>query len=222
MPLVFFHGLGIGLVTYIPFILSLIINQPLRPILLFEMPSISMIWEDNHILPKEYATHVSECLKGLKIVKCIMAGHSIGTALVRWMDLYFPEMIHGRIFIDPICFNLWTHHIAFNALYRSPRSLNEAFIKFVGMSEAGIATFLHRYFVWFQNTYFTDQLPDNCVIFLAGKDDIVNAPNVLHYLQNNKARNETRKIMYNSHFHHGQIMASPQAFEIIKEINKMG
>jgi pimeloyl-ACP methyl ester carboxylesterase len=183
------------------------------------MPSISMIWEDNHLLPKEYATHVMECLKGLKISKCIVAGHSIGTALVRWMDLFFPEMVHGRIFIDPICFNLWAHHTAFNALYRSPRTLNEAFIKFVGMSEAGIATFLHRYFVWFQNTYFTHQLPKNCVIFLAGKDDIINSQNILNYLTIHQ--DSSRKVMYVSNFHHGQIMASTQAIGIIQEISKM-
>ena len=183
------------------------------------MPSISMIWEDNHLLPKEYATHVTECLKVLKIRKCIVAGHSIGTALVRWIDLFYPDMVHGRIYIDPICFHLWTHHIAFNALYRSPRTLNEAFIKFVGMSEAGISTFLRRYFVWFQNVYFTHQLPKNCTIFLAEKDDIINAPDLLQYLELNQ--DNSRTVIYLCNFHHGQIMASTQAFQIIQEINKM-
>ena len=159
-PLVFFHGLGIGLPSYLPFISDLVINQPDRTcillfsffylVVLFEMPSISMQLDDNHVLPKEYSTHVSECLEGLGLSKCVFAGHSIGTACVRWMDLFYPELVLGRVFIDPICFSLWTHHIAHNALYRNPKTLNECFIKYVGMSEAGIATFLHRYFVWYR------------------------------------------------------------------------
>jgi pimeloyl-ACP methyl ester carboxylesterase len=216
-PLVFFHGLGIGLSAYVPLIGGLVVNQPQRTIVLFEMPSISMRLDDNHILPEEYANHVQECLTGLGLGKCIIAGHSVGTACVRWMDLYHPDIVLARIFIDPICFSLWTHHTAHNALYRTPKNLNEAFIKYVGMSEAGIATFLHRYFVWFQNTYFTSQLPSDAVIYLAERDDIISAQSVLAYLQSHP--HPKRKVVYVKKFHHGQLIASIELIRIIDEIN---
>lgn len=114
----------------------------------FEMPSIQMKLDENHILPSEYATHVAECLKTLGLTKNIMAGHSLGTACVRWMDLFYPELVHSRIFVDPIVFNLWEHYICHNALYRKPKSFHEAFLKLIPMSEPGHATYLHRYFCW--------------------------------------------------------------------------
>ncbi|EPZ32945.1 hypothetical protein O9G_005422 [Rozella allomycis CSF55] len=217
--LIFFHGLGIGLSTYIPLVAGLVVNYPNRNIILFEMPSISMQLDDNHVLPQEYASHVAECLIGFGLKKNIVAGHSMGTACVRWLDLYYPELVYGRIFLDPICFSLWTHHIAYNALYREPSNFHEAFIRYVGMSEAGIATYLHRYFVWFQNTYFTDELPERSVIYLSEKDDIIDTPMILRYLKKNW--NPSRKIVLVKAFHHGQIVASPELIKIISDIDDL-
>ena len=156
--IIFFHGLGIGsfyltigLASYLPFAAALAIHYPDRTILFFEMPSIQMKLDENHVLPKDYATHVAECLKKLELGSSIMAGHSLGTACVRWMDLFYPDLVHSRIFVDPIVFNLWEHHICHNALYRNPRTFHEAFLKLIPMSEPGHATYLHRYFCWYAN-----------------------------------------------------------------------
>jgi pimeloyl-ACP methyl ester carboxylesterase len=217
--IVFFHGLGIGLISYIPFVIALSISYPDRNILLFEMPSITMRLVENHVLPKEFAAHVADCLYSLGLTRNIVAGHSIGTACVRWMDLYHPELVASRLFIDPICFQLWTHDIAHNALYRDPTNFHEMFLSFVAMSEPGHATYLHRYFVWFHNTYFTKQLPGNCFIILSQKDNIVNSPNVVEYLMKNQ--DPTRQVILMKAFRHGQILASPEVGRVISAINEL-
>jgi pimeloyl-ACP methyl ester carboxylesterase len=217
--IVFFHGLGIGLTSYLPFVLALSISYPDRNILLFEMPSITMRLDENHVLPKEYASHVAESLYVLGLQKIIVAGHSLGTACVRWMDLYYPDLIATRLFIDPICFSLWDHHIAHNALYREPKTFHELFIMLVAMSEPGHATFLHRYFVWFHNTYFTSDLPENCYIFLSEKDNIVNTPGVLKYLLRNP--NPSRRLVLIEAFRHGQILASPEVARVVSAIKQL-
>jgi hypothetical protein len=101
------------------------------------MPSITMKLDDNHILPEDFSRHVAETLLSHGFFKNIIAGHSLGTACVSWMHRFHPDLIHSSMFIDPICFKLWHHHIAYNALYREPSNFHELFIHTVAMSEPG-------------------------------------------------------------------------------------
>jgi hypothetical protein len=218
-PIVFFHGLGIGLTAYLPFVTALVVKYSDRNIVLFEMPSIQMKLDENHVLPKEFASHVNKCLLNLGFERNIIIGHSLGTACVRWMDLYYPELVIGRIFVDPIVFSLWTHEIAHNAIYRDPSNFHEAFLKYIGMAEPGHATFLHRYFCWFQNTYFTENLPENTYIFLSEKDNIVDTPVVARYLVKNSS--PKRKIVVIKAFRHGQILASPEVSRVVMAIETL-
>jgi pimeloyl-ACP methyl ester carboxylesterase len=217
--IVFFHGLGIGLTSYIPFVFALAIQNPDRNILLFEMPSIQMKLNENHVLPSEYASHVAQVLLSLGLKNNIVAGHSMGTACVRWMDLYYPELVSSRVFIDPIVFALWHHHIAHHALYRQPKTFHELFLKYVAMAEPGHATYLHRYFVWFQNTYLTQDLPRDSYIFLSEKDNIVETRFVVDYLVKNP--HPSRQVVLIKAFRHGQILASPEVGRVVAAIQKL-
>jgi pimeloyl-ACP methyl ester carboxylesterase len=146
--IVLFHGLGIGLSIYARFIQKLTKDFPEQDIILFEMASISMRLDMNHVLPAEFAHLVSDTLSRIGVEKAIFIGHSLGSSCVRWMDIFHPELVAGRIFVDPICFLLWTHDIAYNAVARWPSNSHEAIIKWIAMCEPGISTYLHRHFVW--------------------------------------------------------------------------
>ncbi|KAJ3259544.1 hypothetical protein HK103_002097 [Boothiomyces macroporosus] len=204
LPIVIFHGLGIGVCTYVPFVAGLIKEFPNRTIILFEVKAVSMRLDDRHYLPTQFVADVSYGLEKAFVDKAVFVGHSIGTCCLRWMDMYAPKYIHSRIFIDPVCFLLWNHHIAYNALYRHPKTANQAIIKYIAMCEPGIAIFLHRYFSWFQNTYFTNELPKDCVIFLAMDDDIVDSHDVLTYLKEHN--DERRQVFAIDNMLHGQLV----------------
>jgi pimeloyl-ACP methyl ester carboxylesterase len=217
--IVFFHGLGIGLTSYVLFAAGLAFHYPDRTILLFEMPSITMKLDDNHVLPFEFSSHVAECLVSLGLFKNIVAGHSLGTACVAWMLRWFPQLVQGTVFVDPICFKLWHHHIAYNALYREPKGFHETFINLVAMSEADHALYLHRYFVWFQNSILTKDLPENSFIFLSEKDNIVATEQVVDYLLQNPS--SKRKLILYKSFRHGQILASPEMTSVVQAIGSL-
>ncbi|KAJ3306008.1 hypothetical protein HDV03_000545 [Kappamyces sp. JEL0829] len=217
--IVFFHGLGIGLTTYVLFAAALAFKYRDRNILLFEMPSITMKLDDNHVLPQDFSAHVADTLVSHGFTKNIVAGHSLGTACVAWMHRFHPHLIHSSLFIDPICFKLWHHHIAYNALYRKPRGFHEYFIHAVAMSEPGHALYLHRYFVWHQNAFLTKNLPENCIIFLSEKDNIVETKEVLEYLLQHP--HPTRKIVLYKAFRHGQILASPEFTRVVSAFKEL-
>ena len=108
-------------------------KYPDRNIVLFEMPSISMKLDENHILPQDFSNHVASTLLSLSLKSAIFAGHSLGTCCVSWMLKFHPSLVKATLFVDPVCFKLWTHHIAYNALYRKPRTFHEAFINIFAM-----------------------------------------------------------------------------------------
>ena len=220
--IVFFHGLGIGVSIYVLTCAGLAFKYPDRDIILFEMPSVSMKLDDNHLFPEEFSDHVANTLADLGIDSGIFAGHSLGSCCVSWMLRFHPQLVKGTLFIDPICFKLWTHHIAYNALYRKPRNFHEAFLSLVAMTEPGHSIFLHRYFVWWQNCILTKDLPTNSIIFMSEYDNIVQTDQVVDYLVENS--HPFRKLVLFKAFRHGQIFFSPEFTMVIaafKELDLM-
>jgi hypothetical protein len=148
--IILFHGLGIGLSLYIPYIMLLIKEFQNHDIVLYEMASISMKLDTHYVMPSDYADLVKTSLHSLNIKKAVLVGHSLGSSCIRWIDHYHPEIVNGRIFVGPICFKLWKHDVAYNATMRWPSTAHEAIIKFIAMSEPGIGMYLRRNFVWFE------------------------------------------------------------------------
>lgn len=146
-PLVFFHGIGIGLFPYIRLVWAMIAKFPNRTIILFEKTSISMRLDRTLLLPEEYAAKIHFKLKEARIEKIVVVGHSLGTVCIRWIDYYYPDIIQSRIFIDPVCFTLWTHDVAQNFMYRSPNKVRHYLLKYFASMEPGISLYLRRYFV---------------------------------------------------------------------------
>lgn len=51
----------------------------------------------------------------------IFVAHSFGTAVASWLATFAPKRIGGLVMVDPICFLLNYHHVAFNMLHRVPK-----------------------------------------------------------------------------------------------------
>jgi pimeloyl-ACP methyl ester carboxylesterase/uncharacterized protein YneF (UPF0154 family) len=207
-PIVFFHGLGIGLAQYCLFLNYLLKSFPERTIILFEMPSVSMKIKISHCIPEDFGNSVVDILNKFNINSVIAIGHSLGTVMVRWLDRFHPEIIEQRIFLDPICFNLWTHHTTDNIFTRVPSGWFQYFLRYFITSEPGIALYLRRYFVWYENTYFSMDLPENSVIYIAENDDIINAHNVNSYLK--RFNSESRKVILVNQAAHGDFILYPK------------
>jgi len=67
IPIVFFHGIGIGVSPYVKFILELVKRFPNRTIVLFEKTSVSMKLDRTIILPTDYANKLKNELNRLQI-----------------------------------------------------------------------------------------------------------------------------------------------------------
>jgi pimeloyl-ACP methyl ester carboxylesterase len=218
LPIVFFHGLGVGLASYIPFLGALIEQFPDRTFLFFEMPSIAMRATVTHCLPEKFVDSVALICAEMGFEKVYAVAHSFGTIVICWLDRYYPGLVEHRIFVDPVCFSLWTPHTMHNFLYRKPVKPHHYLFTYVAAMEPGTQLYLRRFFVWNINTYFTPNLPNNSTIFLAERDDIVDCKYVANYLNN--FPDPTRKIIVMERHKHMQKLLFGKYQDIFEAIEK--
>ncbi|KAG9044194.1 hypothetical protein FS837_008653 [Tulasnella sp. UAMH 9824] len=107
-PLVLMHGLGLGVIQYVPSILLLMQHIPNdRPILIPLQPNISQaIFHPTHVLPLTR----DQWVNGLKLLfeklrwdeeGVTMVSHSKGSLIHTWMLKAYPELIKRSCFVDP-------------------------------------------------------------------------------------------------------------------------
>ncbi|KAK9897587.1 hypothetical protein P389DRAFT_58697 [Cystobasidium minutum MCA 4210] len=194
-PVLFLHGLGMGLAQYASLV-SYFEQHPTlknRPVILLIQPHLSMgLFYPDHLRPpnKESTVQGLRALvarwkmeEGLTVVS-----HSNGTIVHGWLLKDCPELVKASCFVDPVTFCLWEPFVAYNFLYRKPTTGIDILMRYFVGEEIGIALMLQRYFDWSANILWFEEIPDalsnrNTIFFLAEKDAILNARRVMRYLK---------------------------------------
>ncbi|KAI8881873.1 alpha/beta-hydrolase [Backusella circina FSU 941] len=232
VPIVFIHGIGIGTLTYAEFVHRL--GKLNRPLFLVELPYVSMHMVDN--IPNAYETvnAIQDMLHHHHYKQAIFVSHSLGTGATSWLMNIRPELVAGTVMIDPICFLLHYHHVAFNFVHRVPINLLEYVMHYGVARELYISNYLSRHFQWYEGIYFASDAPTstpstaikepmkNATVFLSELDRIVGSQHVHDYL---KERNIDVHLMPGLE-HAGFIMSAKWKDIIVKQIehiaNKVG
>jgi len=168
-PLVFFHGIGLGLVLYLPLLLRL----PAQSQVLFEMPWISMNPFADIPSSTQYARWVVEALEKHDVHACVALGHSFGSLPISWLLKHHPRTISRCILVDPVAILLNLPDVCVNFLYKRPKSLWGKMMRVFGARELGIAKTLMRHFFWTDNVLFPEMLPDGSSVILMGNDRLL-------------------------------------------------
>ncbi|KAJ2956366.1 hypothetical protein NQZ79_g7774 [Umbelopsis isabellina] len=195
-PIIFIHGIGMGLCSYVSFLSSLHrqSRKTGRPMVLIELPHISMslfCQRPFHTTPFTMSTTISVIdhifeTHGLA-PRGIVVGHSLGTIVAGWIVKERPQLVERTVMVDPVCFQLYEAYLCQNFVYKLPRTGLELVLWYFIAKEACIAWYLGRWFWWHQNIMFPKDFPslDQTQIFLAEKDRIIHAPRVYKYLKSN-------------------------------------
>ncbi|CAF4175180.1 unnamed protein product [Rotaria sordida] len=193
-PIIFFHGIGSGLMMYQPFIAR--IHKEFsrrRRIIFISMRCICMRYPSLKDIP-----NMSETIDSIQLIfdyyqlkKAIFIGHSYGTACLSWIVQKCPQYISRLIFLDPICFALFEPYVVYNFVYRIPYRLGHLYLYYFVCRELGISYVISRHFWWTQNNLFIEQIPSytNKIlpthVLLSGHDCIVNVHLIKDYLIDN-------------------------------------
>lgn len=167
-PLVFFHGIGFGLVMYAPLLLRL----PHKNQVLFELPWISMDPFAEVPDSRQYALWVKEALELHRLRDCLGVGHSFGTLPIAWVLRNYPGIFHRTIMLDPVAIFLNLPDVCVNFLYKRPHSLTGHMMRYFGAREFGIAKAMMRHFFWTDGVLFPEQLPEGSSVVLMGNDRV--------------------------------------------------
>ncbi|KAF4418650.1 hypothetical protein F53441_14465 [Fusarium austroafricanum] len=196
LPVVFFHGIGIGLWTYVRFLAGLhktedgkgsigVIAVEILPISFRLTPAIPD--------KAEFLTQMTAILEHHCWHKFALVSHSYGSVLTTHM-LHEPSLQHrvpSVVLIDPVTIMLHLPNVAYNFTRRNPRRANEWQLWYYASTDPGVALCLGRHFFWRENILWKEDLlgtqsdghhTRHVAVTLSGRDLIVDTAAVAEYL----------------------------------------
>ena len=113
-----------------------------------------------------------------KFTRFVVCGHSYGTVVAAHMmrDPEISPRVAGWALIDPIPFLLHLPAVAYNFVYRTPKTANEWQLWYFASRDPDIARALARHFFWAESILWKEDLKGRKVgVTLSGRDQIVDA-----------------------------------------------
>jgi pimeloyl-ACP methyl ester carboxylesterase len=217
-PIVFVHGIGVGLVMYLSFIKALVKHD--CPVICVELPFISTtISPKVPSISEQVASMDSICTRwGFK--QAMFVGHSYGSVLLSWMAHHLPSRVAGLAFIDPVVMMLNLKNILFNFLYKHD---GDGKISDLIGTELHINNALRRNFWWYRNIVWASDLQRQrlpSLVCLSENDEIVPSGAVQrHIAQHSKKMGDDSLVdSYMMHgSNHGDMLFNPEIMEALSQ-----
>ncbi|KAF2710780.1 hypothetical protein K504DRAFT_375519 [Pleomassaria siparia CBS 279.74] len=199
LPVLFIHGIGIGLYPYVNFLAEL--NQDREQgeddgqvgIIAVEIMPISFRITGEPLQKAAMCQEIDSILKKHGWDKFVLVSHSYGSVLSTHL-LHTPHIAHkigSILLIDPVTFLLHLPDVAYNFICRKPIHANEHQLHYFASKDMGVSHTLSRHFFWSENILWKEDIADQCVtVVLGGRDLIVNTAAVKAYLTDKSGANE--------------------------------
>ncbi|KAF2207844.1 hypothetical protein CERZMDRAFT_88299 [Cercospora zeae-maydis SCOH1-5] len=198
VPIVFIHGIGIGLYPYVDFLHELTSAEDDDKsqdgqigVIALEIMPISFRVTHAALSRDDTCDEINTILQHHGWDKCVLIGHSYGTIIATHMlhDKALRPKISSMVLIDPVCFLLHTPDVAYNFTVRKPARANEWQLWYFASQDPGVAHTLGRRFFWSENVLWLDDLVPlmestglKMTASLAERDLIVNTEAVGRYI----------------------------------------
>lgn len=205
VPIIFCHGIGIGLLFYLPLIDELL--KLGHPLLLPEIPYVCGFrpWQDPHsiLTPSEVCFTLSAMITMNGYSKGVFIGHSYGSAWVSYMCKYASHVMAAVVFLDPICFCLHHPCLTKSFVYHRP---DPGSVSYMVKTDVIVNWTIQRAFPWKSILLFTEDVPKiPCAIFLSELDVLIPVHEVERYLRSKGAVFSDHSDVDRVHFSKGPI-----------------
>ncbi|KAL7796809.1 hypothetical protein V8C37DRAFT_408277 [Trichoderma ceciliae] len=192
-PVVFFHGIGVGLWTYVSFLANIHAAKERGGgqgigVIAVEMVPISFRLTSPPLGKAEFLLQMAKILEHHRWDKFTVASHSYGSVQTTHM-LHSPALRHkitSVVLIDPVTLMLHLPDVAYNFTRRKPQEAYEWLLWYFACTDPGVAYLLAKDFVWWENIIwkedFQQGFPRKVAVCLAGRDVLVNTCSVAQYL----------------------------------------
>jgi pimeloyl-ACP methyl ester carboxylesterase len=201
LPIVFIHGIGIGLYPYTNFLKELNSTSGVETndpndqvgIIAIEIMPVSFRITHHALNREEMCAEIDQILVqhfGLK-QKFVLVSHSYGTVITTHL-LKTPSIakrIGPIVLIDPVSILLHLPDVAYNFTRRVPEHANEHQLYYFASMDMGVSHTLSRHFFWNENVLWKkDVAGRKLTASLSGQDLIVDTQAVGRYLSQHPQR----------------------------------
>lgn len=231
-PIVFFHGIGLGLLIYIRFLIDLYAAKTGEEdvgIIAVELLPVTFRLTSQPYHKREVLQQVSGILKHHQWDEFSIVAHSFGSVPTTHM-LQTPALrdrVCSVVLVDPVTILLHLPHVAYNFTRRRPREANEWQLWYFASTDPQVARCLGRHFFWRENILWKEELMTlksaeqrrkkdraHCVtVCLAGKDIIVDTAAVAEYLAEDASSERGGiNVVWFPKLDHAQVFDSPSDY----------
>ncbi|KAI2605566.1 hypothetical protein GGR54DRAFT_446676 [Hypoxylon sp. NC1633] len=165
LPVVFLHGIGIGLYPYVPFLARLNSEsaqdgQGQIGIIMIEILPVSFRLTDAPLSRPKFLKEVATILDAHGWDQFVLVSHSYGTALATHMlrSENLANRVASAVLIDPVTILLHLPDVAYNFTRRRPKGANEWQLWYFASMDPGVAHSLGRHFFWKDNIVWKEEL----------------------------------------------------------------
>lgn len=196
VPVVFLHGIGIGLYTYAAFLARLssaFHRSGDIGVIAIEILPVSFRMTNAPMGKLEFLDQLNTILDSHGWSSFVLTAHSYGSVLASHMvhSPTFASRIHGIVLTDPVSIMLHLPDVAYNFTRRKPKRANEWQLWYFASMDPGVAHALGRHFFWSENIIWKEELltlpgdmrkKRNVAVCLAERDLIVDTVSIARYL----------------------------------------
>ncbi|CAF3453344.1 unnamed protein product [Fusarium graminearum] len=196
LPVVFFHGIGVGLSTYIGFLAGIYdTGDKKRSVGVIAVETLPISFRLTPAIPdkREFLSQMTAILEHHHWDKFALVSHSYGSVLTTHIlhDSRLKHRVPSVVLIDPVTIMLHLPDVAYNFTRRKPKRANEWQLWYYASTDPGVALCLGRYFFWRENILWKEDLVGtqddgrhtrHAAVALAGRDLIVDTAAVAEYL----------------------------------------
>jgi pimeloyl-ACP methyl ester carboxylesterase len=187
LPILFLHGIGIGLYPYANFLEEI---HPDIGVLALEIMNISFRLSPTPPLSSsELVTEIRTILKSHGYDRVVLCTHSYGSVVATHLlqSEETQDMIADIVLVDPVSILLHLPDVATNFVHRRPRTAAEWQLWYFASKDLGVAHTLGRHFFWSRNCVWKEDLGvesgrRRVTVSLAGRDLIVDTEAVGRYV----------------------------------------
>ncbi|PVI00813.1 hypothetical protein DM02DRAFT_614075 [Periconia macrospinosa] len=204
LPVLFIHGIGIGLYPYARFLAEINKHNRHSPedgdigIIAIELMPISFRITSPILGRDEICRQINAILEKHGFDKVVLAAHSYGSVITTHLlqNTTTAAKIGPMLLVDPVTFLLHLPDVCYNFTARKPRRANEYQLSYFACTDQMVSHTLARHFFWAQNILWKEDLRGRDVtVSLGGRDLIVDTETVGKYVAgvDLKSENQTWK-----------------------------
>ncbi|KAJ5888714.1 hypothetical protein N7495_008755 [Penicillium taxi] len=201
LPILFIHGIGVGLYPYTNFFQELSMELETGAtgdgqvgIIALEIMSISSRITYPALQKDIMINEIMEIMRYHGWTRFVLVSHSYGSIIAAHLlkSKRFAALVGPTVFIDPVAFLLHLPDVTYNFIVRQPARANEYQLWYFGSKDIGVAHTLAKRFSWSDNIIWKEDLGvngenfrkigRNVTVVLSGKDLIVDTEAVGRYL----------------------------------------